>query len=444
MAKAKRRNVKTHPKVRDEEDTDTFVDPSREDQTAGNPDAGRTEVVNIFGGDEVVDTGTVDMNSQAEGDARSMAQEEGSDGGNDVGGNDSRQRADVAQRARSNADSRQEGRNGDSRRSARGDGGEDDGAYSQRVRKRVARERALVNRERALREATQRELGEERAARQQLAERIARIERAQTEVTGHADVKALQTEIAGLAPQIAAATEAGNTSQALALQIKVGELQSKLAVLEYDLRQKQAAAAANPGRQEQTQERRTDTSSEVAPEAAASAEAFKKANRHWWNRSANRNARDDAVTIDREILEELRTGDLDFEPYSDEHWEEVARRLHQTYPDLELQDLDGEAYQFDEEENENVDERGGGRRNTQQQQRGRSPTGAPGQNGRRNQSTLDMARRGQVVLDQEDFNTMRTFKMDTNDPVAKKYMAKEKARSILTGARTSGDSRGNR
>jgi hypothetical protein len=227
------------------------------------------------------------------------------------------------------------------------------------------------------------------------------------------------------------------------LQVKLGDLQGDLKLLKYDLQKKaEAARASSSQRTQQQGTERTDTTTEVDPAAAASAEAFKKANRHWWNRSANKTAREDAVTIDAEILAEIQAGELDFDPYSDEHWEEVAKRLHKSYPHLEIQDLDEVAYDFGDKEGE-VQQRGNGR-NGRQEQGGRSPTGAPSQNGRRNQSTLDMARRGQVVLDEEDFNTMRTFKMDPNDPEQKKYFAKEKLRSILTGQRQGADSRGNR
>jgi hypothetical protein len=404
MAKA-RRNLKTHPKVRDEEDTSTFVDPSREDQPSGTV-SGRTEIVDVFGKEETVDTGAVDLDSAAEGDARSMASEDG-------------ETARVAEPAVARAVT-------PARTQTRGDEGDEDRNYSRAVRKRVARERALVNRERALREQVQAQLAEERAARQATEERLDRIERAQTEVAGSSDVKALQAKIEALIPQIAAATEAGDTAKALTLQMQLGDLQGDLKLLKYDLAQKQRQASVRPPTPATPA---ADTPSDVDPEAAASAERFKKANRHWWNRSANKEAREDAVTIDREILEELRTGDLDFEPYSDEHWEEVARRLHESYPNLELQDLDGVAYDFEGEE---MNDRTQARRPPPA--RGNGTRGAP-QTGRRTQTEADLARAGKVTLNEEDFNTMRLFKMDPNKPEDKKYFAKEKMRSILTGER---------
>lgn len=423
MAKAKR-NIKTHPKVRDEQDTDTFVDPSREDQLNVS-DTGRSEMVDVFATDQGANAGGVDMDSAVEGDGRGMSQE----GEADAGDSDR------------NTGSVRSATQGDAGRGSTGaaDAGDD---YSTRVRKRISRERALVNRERNLREQTQRELAEERSARQALTERLDRIERAQTEVTGNADVKALQSKIDALAPQIAAATEGGDTKKALELQIQLGDLQGDLKILKYDLQRKAEVARVQSAQSQQAAtQRATDTTVQVDPEAAESAERFKRANRHWWNRSGNKQARDDAVTIDVEVLGDIRNGELDFQPYSDEHWEEVARRLHESYPNLEIQDLEGAAYQFDEEgEGDDMNQRGNGR----QQQRRSIPTppmrGAQ-QNGRRTQTEVDLARNGKVTLNEKDFNTMRTFKMDPNNPTDKKYFAQEKRRSILNGERQSGGNR---
>jgi hypothetical protein len=439
MAKA-RRNIKTHPKPRDVAD-DPFVPPDRQDQFL-DADTGGTEVVNIFGSDETVDTGVtsgddapVDLNSAAEGDARGMASEGGSDDGT---GDDRRAAGDVDAR-----------RGGDRTTRARGSGAGDDPdeGYSAKVRKRIARERALVNRERALREQTQGQLAEERAARQAQDERIAKLERAQTEIAGNAGVKDIEAQIAALRPQITAALEGGDTAKTLELNEKLSDLKAKLEVLKYDLgqRQRAAEAAAASKRTTGTTAATTDTTSETDPRVAELAVQFQKMNRHWWNRSANKAAREDAITIDREILGDIQAGELDFEPYSDEHWEELAHRLHETYPELEIQDLDGQPYIFDNEEDmtdtagrrtggNNARPQNGGR----QQQPGRgarvsAPVARMGQNGRRGPDLVEKARRGQVEIDDDLRNTMRIFKVDPNDPNAKKYFARERARTILSG-----------
>jgi len=439
---SRRRNPKTHPKPTGDDGQDTFMPPDRPDRNLHQAE-GRTEVVDVFGGNETVpvngDGGNdVDLNSAIEGDSRSMAHE----GGGDDNGNDGR-RAGVAQsRGRDASD-----RNG--RGATRGNGDGDSGSYSERVRRRIDRERGLVNRERALRQETQRQLAAERTARQAQEERIARLERAQTSVAGNASVKELEGKIEALRPQLATAMEAGETAKVLELQEKISDLKSELAVLRYDLQQKQRQAEAETNNTRGQGTEQVDRTAVIDdPAVAEIVEQFKKANRHWWNRSGNKAAREDAITIDKEILADIENGDLDFAPYSDEHFEEVARRLHKTYPDLEIQDLEGQPYNFEDAgeagEDEMNDSRGGrgsnggnGTRAT----RGAAPVNRMGQNGRRGPSEVDLARKGSVIIDDDDRHTMRLFKMDPNDPVAKKYFALEKARSILRGDRQAGGNR---
>lgn len=444
---SRRRNIKTHPKPNgDDAPPDNYMPPDRPDRDTGL-DQGRTEVVDLFGKDATVtvDTSTggegVDLNSAGEGDGRSMIREEGGDGG--TGGDD-------GTRALAQSPGRGDRRASRARGGSGGADGDEDQDYGARVRKRIARERGLVNRERALREQTQRELAAERTARQQQDERIARLERAQASVAGNAGVKDLESKIADLRPQIVAAMEGGETAKVLELQEKLSDLRAQLAVLKYDLEQKQRQADAQAANRQQ-QHTGTDTDRTAViddPQVAELAQTFQRMNRHWWNRSANKEAREDAITIDKEILADITAGDLDFEPYSDEHFRELAARLHETYPDLEIQDLEGQPYQFDGDDMNDADGgrgNGGGNGNGNRQQRGPARGGAPvnrmGQNGRRGPSEVELARQGKVTLTQEDFATMRTFKMDPNNPNDKKYFAKEKARSILSGARSAGGDR---
>lgn len=452
MAKA-RRNAKTHPKPRgDEGPQDDFVPPDRQDQLRGQ-DTGTVEVIDVFGKAGTVETGvdddaTVDMNSAAEGDARSMA----SEGGDDVVLDESGRSDDAGRRRAQGGDRSARARPAGAR--GAGDQDDDDTAFSRRTRQRIARERAIVNRERALRETTQRELTEERAARVAQDERIARLERSQTEVAGNASVKELESKLATLKPQFVAALEAGESAKAADLNDQISDLKAKLEVVKYDLHQKQRAAEAAAARRTTaaaTTTTTTDTTATVDEQRAAELSAqFWRQNRHWANRTANKEAAADVVLIDKEILAEVEAGDLEFDRYSDEHFEELAKRLHAEHPHLELQDLDGEPYNFDDEDDMN-DTRGGNKgrqqNNGRQQQggrqgnRGAAPVRNLGQGGRRQPNEVEMARRGQVVLDDEDRATMRTFKMDPNDPTAKKYFAKEKARSIISGTRQTGGNR---
>jgi len=412
--------------------------PDRPDRNAGQDD-GRTEVIDVFGKEQtvVVDDATaggegVDLNSAGEGDARGMSFEEGGDA-RDSGADDRL------------ADDRRRGR--DVRRGSSDDGGGSgegsDDAYSTRVRKRIARERTLVNRERALREQTQRELATERAARVAQDERIARLERATVEVTQNAGVKDLENQISALRPQIAAAMEAGDTAKVLDFQEKLSDLKAKLEVVKYDLHQRQKAAEAAANSRSNTATQQTDVVDEAErARAQRQSDLFWRQNRHWANRSANKAAADDVVNIDKEILADIENGDLDFGKYSDEHFEEIARRLHETYPDLEIQDLDGTPYNFDEDDMNERDTGGDTRRNGGPQGAARrAPVNRMGQGGRRAPTEVELARQGRVALDDKDRATMRLFKMDPNDPTAKKYFAKEKMRSILTGDRRAGGNR---
>lgn len=455
MAKAKR-NGKTHPKVSG--DPDSYVAPDRP-EILNARDGESTEVVDLNSG-----TGEVDLGAPRGGDT--AGDDGGAEGGtNDARGDDQRIESDGGRgtsTARGERDTRRTARGASARGDGDNDTGDDDANYSRKVRARVQRERANLNRERQLRQQTEATLAEERTARQQLADRLERVERAQTEVAGNADVKSLEAQITALVPQITAATEAGETAKALDLQIKLGELQGDLKVLKYDLRKRQEAAdaakAANAGRRDQ----RADSGTvPIDPVAQQTSNEFIRMNRHWWNRTKNKEAREDAVAIDKEVLADLEAGELDFEPYSDEHFEEIAHRLHQTYPDLEICDLAGETYNFgDDEDDDDMndrDDRGRDRdrrdtrrepvrRDDRRDARGdRAPVGRGpggiGRGGRRTPSDAELARQGKVTLEQADFNTMRTFGMDPNNPEHKKYFAKERQRSILTDDRRNGGGR---
>lgn len=453
MAKASKRNGKNRPKL--EGDPETYVAPDRPEVLSARQDES-AEVVDLNGRSSEVDLGNgVDNNSAAEGDGRALEREDANETGDGDGraagnGNGDANADDSAAHARGERDTR---------RGARAEADDDDDGYSRKVRARVQRERANLNRERQLREQAEARLAEERVARQATDERIARIERAQTEVAGNADVKTLEAQIQALLPQIHAATEAGETAKALELQIKLGDLQGDLKVLKYDLKKKQEAAAAaetaNRGRREQ-QTSNGDPRA-IDPVAERTSGEFIAMNKHWWNRTRYRDARQDAIDIDKEVLAELEAGDLTFAKYSDEHFEEIAHRLHKVYPDIEVCDLEGEPYDFDSDEDEDDmtndrDTRGRDRdrretrRDTDRRDaRGeRAPVRGPGgigRGGRRAPSPAELARQGRVILEQADFNTMRTFGLDPNNKEHKKYFAKERQRSILTDDRRNGGGR---
>ena len=437
MASAKRkgRNIKTHPRVRGEDNPDDdFLPPDRPDRIAESESGpGASEVID-FSKTEVVDT------AGDEGERPSSQVE---------------RRTDAAEPA---PPRRQEREDRASRRQARGEGESEEDAqdrrsYSARVQKRIARERAVVNRERALREQTQKQLAEERAARQELADRMLKIERSTTKVAADADVKALEAQIEALKPQIAAAVEAGETAKALDLQIKLGDLQADLKVKKYDLTLR-AQNAAQVEENERRQRAAADAAAKrgatagdgLPPEQSVRGNEFIRANRHWWRR--DKEAREAAIELDLEILDDIKDGELDFEPYSDEHFEELAERIHEAYPDLEICDLEREPYDFGDQDDRgdrrgarvaNGNQRGTGAR---QANGNRAPTGRLGTQ-RQQHSETELARQGKVVLTEEDFKEMRIFKLDPNNPEHKKRFAQERARTILA-AETRGEDRGAR
>lgn len=404
MASTKR-NTKTKPKVYGETNADdTFMPPDRPDVRSGSEDVdGSAEVIDFSGGTVVVDTNRSGGADQDDDDKDVLPLRE----------------KPVRQAAT------------DDRRNSR---------ESRDMSKRIQRERNITNRERALREQAEAKLKTEQVARQALEDRVLRVERTQMQVDANADVKTLRSQIEALQPQIVAATEAGNTKEALALQIKLGETQSKLAVLEQDLKYR----SINAERVQAEENRRRaaapiETSQQVHPaqreESIERGRQFKKANRHWWRQRDNQDARDFSVSEDAQILKDIQEGVCEFEPYSEEHFEELATRLHEEFPDLEMCDLEGNAMQFDDDEDQT---QGAARRETrvQQNNRSRQNNGRPpqGRNGsiRGNQQAneVEMARRGQVVLTKDDFDTMRTFKMDPNNPDHKKAFAKQRALTI--------------
>lgn len=433
---SKKRNSKTRPSGEDVGDYTPPDHPQNLIQRAGE-DTEVIEVVSTANGEEI-QVRQVDANSADEGDARTIASEGGDDAGTD--GNAT---------AGAGARGVQRGKRPLRRGGARADSDDGDG-YSARVRKRIAREQANTNRARALLEQTQAQLSQERAARQAQDERIARIERAQTDIAGNSDVKSIEAQIASLLPQIAAATEAGETAKALELQTKIGDLQADLKVLKYDLKKQQEArdAAAAAARTRSTQQP-TDTDPNADPIVKEVTNRFMTANRHWWNRAKFKEAKQDCIDLDSEILAEITSGDLDIEKYSDEHFAELADRLHEEHPDLDLHDLEGEPYQFDEDDEDSNtmrdERRDRGQRNGRPQQdtrtNGRSPTGGIGRGGRRQASPADLARSGKVELTTDDFATMRTYGLDPNKAEDKKYFAKERMRTILTEDRRNGGDR---
>jgi hypothetical protein len=428
VATRKGKNIKTHP----DPDEGGFVSPERTDLNLDS----REDPVTI---DLQAGTEEVDLNATED----------------QLGTEGKRTDQEVAPRQRAERVERPE-------RQERTASEDDGGNYGANVRKRLRRERNLLNRERELRLQTDKKLKDERTARLELEQRLGQVERRQNEVATNGDVKSLETKISSLRTQLLAAIEAGESTKQLDLQIQLGDAQADLKVLKYKLEQQHASAEADGRRRQEQSERAasddTDTGTALTPDELAAAADWQKANRHWFRRPSMADAKKDAIAIDLEILQDIRAGDLDMDLYSEEHFEELARRLVEAHPDLQVVDPDGNAYSFDNDEDDDMrDERNGGRRDTRDDGRGdrrnggrqtntrgerlqgrgtggRSPQGGIGQGGRRQPNEAELARQGKVSLNGEDFNTMRTFGMDPHNAEHKKAFAKERRRSILTDA----------
>lgn len=326
-------------------------------------------------------------------------------------------------------------RSEDERRDRRGR--DEDEEYSKKVQRRI-------NREIALRKRTEARLAEERTARQQLEQRIQKLERQQTEEQSEASIRELEAKIRETAAKLAKAREDNDTAAAVALEVELSDLQGKKVLAEAN-RQAALAARSTERTPASPSARDDERGGDDPPNRGRSAEWI-RAQRRWWNTSRWAGAKEDAIQHDTTILQEIDEGELDFEPYSEEHFAELARRLKHDYPDLEVRTLDGEVFEeytdddLDEDvRNERRDHMSRGDEYDEERRTARPARRAPmggmgGRDGRRERNAVEMARRGKVLLTEDDYATMRIFKLDPNNPEHKKAFAKERARTLLRQA----------
>ncbi len=398
------------------DDNDGYVDPSRPDQLVNRPED-PTNAIEV----EILDT----SGEQAEVIDRSGK------GGDEEEDRDTRETREQREEAR--------GR----RRAAREDRDDDDGDYSEKVRRRI-------NRERALRRKSDERSDEIAAENVRLRERL-KLARKEDVTAQETTLAAKKEQIKTITTQLEAAIEAGNTKEQLDLTIKLGELQADIKLMERDIA---TAKEAQAGVEEET-EARTDG---PAPEAVKAATKWARVNRSWWNLSAFKDAQKDTMTLDRQILAEIKDGDLDIEPYSDEHMDELAHRLKAAYPDLDIRNLDDERVDLDGDGDDDEDrdmrddddelERGSRRQNGRREVerngrngngRGRAPQGGiGGRGGRGRPDPVALARQGKVQLGREDYAQMRQYGLDPNDKKVRERFAKERMRTILTDAQRGG------
>jgi len=387
-----------------DEGADKFVPPDRPDQIAAEPEDRATEV-DVF-----------------EGEQRPPLENIVQPNGEEPKGE------------RDDDDEEDDGRRRKRRRSDDDDEEED---YSKRVRRRI-------NREISLRRRVETRLEREIAARQRAEERLARLEKLQQEIENNSSVKDIEQKIKEVTEQLAQAKEAGETQKELELTIKLTDLQAELKLLRFNLERN---AREQIARDTSGDEDADDTRSYGRERSSE----WIRANRRWWNTTRWAAAKRDAIAHDKTILEEIKDGTLDFEPYSDEHFEELSRRLKADYPELDLRTIDGDPFELDDDEGDDVSDRDNRRAAGEYHDRDRGSRqvngngsrrapmgGLGGRDGRRERSEVELAMAGKVRLTEDDFRQMRIFGLDPNNPEHKKRFAKERMRTILAEARNAG------
>lgn len=323
---------------------------------------------------------------------------------------------------------------------------ESDDDYSRRVRGRINRERALRLRE-------TRRADEQTIANQELRERVQKLERKQKaeDITGDAakKISELNVKIEACKAKLAAAKEAGETAKELDIQIELTDLLADKKIIErrseYQAQQAREAAEAPGGDRggEDPEEQRI----------ARAVSKWQRENRNWFNLRRFSDVRQDAVTLDKELRQEIQSGKLDMQEYSDDHFAELSIRLKELYPDLDVRGSDGERIEIDEDDvdsrrrtdDDDRDTRRGrdrdddrGRdRDTRRAPPRRHPAGNMGSGDRRRgpNSERQLAEQGRVRLTPADHAQMREYGLDPNDPKAKKRFAQERMRTILTQGR---------
>lgn len=421
--KAKKEGKKIFPKPEGEEGApDRFIPPDRSDIRARDPDDKEQvlQVKNLAEDLEVVeDDSTVNTDEEDGGDGEDEPLR--SEGDDDDGGE--RRRAPRRRAQSRGADEREEGEEEDTR------------GYSRRVQQRI-------NRERALRAADQqaRQSAERRA--KQMEDRVAKLERITTDVQANGGVKELEAKIETLKGQLKTAIDEGKTAEQLELTVKLSDAQGDLKLLKRDLEAARRTQIDEDKRKEDEQER-TDAAANAATTADVTAD-WQRANRSWWNKRAFADQKDDAIALDNDILDEINAGELDIEKYSDEHFEILNERLAKLYPNLDLHNANGAAFELAEEEEEVTQKRRDDRSRNGRDTRRRPPVNGNGtrNTGRRQQTDADLARQGKVRLNEDDFATMRMFGLDPDNAKHKKAFGTERMRTVLTKDRR--ESRGER
>jgi hypothetical protein len=262
---------------------------------------------------------------------------------------------------------------------------ESDEDYSRRVRKRIDRERRLRDRE--VNEANEeRDYWKEQAeaAQRQLQDRSKRVSKE--------DLDKIGEDIKGVEKDLAAAIENGKTEDQVRLTSKLTDLKAKEITTRLEAESEEGSDKSKG---------RDRVREQGGPSRQAKLWMDKRSD--WFGKPGFEKETRAANRIDREIYSE------GYDVNDPEYFAELDKRLRNRYPDL--YDDDG------------GDERGTARRRASDDRRSeRSPVGeVPGDGGRRKPASSS-----RVELNAEDFDNMRKFGLDTNDPEVLKEYARNK------------------
>jgi hypothetical protein len=288
----------------------------------------------------------------------------------------------------------------------------EEGRYSERVRKRIDRERRLKAQERQARIEAERE-------RDALKERVSKIEGKLSSV----DSAAIDGEIQGFASQLddletklAKASEDGEHGEIAKITRQLQEVAGKKIRAE----ERKAASASKKGSGDDDDE----TKRRAKTKLDRRAEEFIKANSEWWE--------DDAHIEDRKVIEAIDVAVTHdgYDQTTDDYYIELARRAHaRGLGDLiQLPDwITKEDLGLDDDDHGRNQRRNG--KPGPRRRGGPGGLGSGGERGDRELSELKKEAKGVIRLTQRDAQRMRQMRLDPNNKEHMRRWAEAKRES---------------
>lgn len=223
------------------------------------------------------------------------------------------------------------------------------------------------------------------------------------------DTSALDSKIGDVQKKLAKALEDGESDTAAALQVEIGTLTGQ-----------KAAKVAAPARREPPPAPR------AAPKGGmtATGKAFVDANQAWWSDPDFAAARSAVVSLDSQLIKQGS------DPNSEGHYQRIAKKAKELGLKVRIrQPFDDGDGDMGNDTTVDLDDR-------REQRRQAPPQGGNGNGrGRVNTEARD-ARAGKIVITEADKATMRTFKLDPENPQHMRAFAKSRQERILDEARS--------